>query len=61
MNKIFILYILLSFSVAALAQEAPKKDNSGEAEKYFRKSSFTFGLLGYDDLCARSEGERVNG
>jgi len=28
-----------------------------EAEKYFRKSSPVFDLLGYEDLCARSEGE----
>ncbi|GAI04566.1 unnamed protein product, partial [marine sediment metagenome] len=29
-----------------------------EAEEYFRKSSPIFDLLGYQDLCARSEGER---
>ena len=29
-----------------------------EAEKYFRKSSPIFDLLSYQDLCARSEGER---
>ncbi len=32
--------------------------DSVEAEKYFRKSSPIFELLGYEDLCARSEGER---
>lgn len=29
-----------------------------KAEKYFRESSPVFDLLGYEDLCARSEGER---
>jgi len=32
--------------------------NPVEAEKYFRKSSPVFDLLGYEDLYARSEGER---
>lgn len=30
-----------------------------KAERYFRKSSPIFDLLGYKDLCARSEGERA--
>ncbi|MQY53615.1 MAG: hypothetical protein GH154_04370 [Firmicutes bacterium] len=32
--------------------------DSEKAEKYFRKSSFTFNSLGYENLYARSEGER---
>lgn len=33
--------------------------NPIEAEKYFKKSGFTFNFLGYEDLCARSHGERA--
>ncbi|MFQ5825584.1 MAG: hypothetical protein ACE5JB_16210, partial [bacterium] len=33
-------------------------NDPAEAEKYFRKSSSIFDLVGYEGLCARSEGER---